>query len=112
MSLVGAGKGLCQHKVGVCTDGVGLTQHIFRAGRCHCTLIVDETVGIANPGVIGIPQVVRTPTRIFVTGLHIVSGVVPEPARTSSSHNHVIAHHLGREIVGTDTKALMRIARC
>ena len=108
----GAGEILREHEVGVGTDGVGLSDGIvlLLCGALHGFLGCDDVVGIGNPVVVGIPQVVRTPRTGGVAALHVVDGIEPEPARALSLHDVVVAHDVGAEVVGRDAEALVGVA--
>ena len=111
VSLVGASKGLCQHEVTVSADCVGLTNGIVLVvgSATHSFLGSDDIVGVGNPSVVSFPQVIRTPSGAGEEVFHVVNGVIPEPSRTRGTHNHVVAHHLGHEVVGTNTEALVSV---
>ena len=112
VAFVGAREALGQHEVGVCPDGIGLTHavHHIEVVVGHIGLVGDYEVGVGNPGVVGIPQVVRTPCSAGVTGLYAVNGIVPEPTGTSSSHNHIVAHNICHKVVGGNAEALVSVA--
>ena len=63
VTLQGASEPLRQHEVAVSTDGISLTDSVVNLGRCtaHGLLGSDDIVGVCNPVVVSVPQVVATP---------------------------------------------------
>ena len=111
VSLVGAGKPLCQLEVAVGTHGIGLTEHVMDVFRstAHRLFSCDDVVGVGNPCVESIPEVIAAPRTAGETALHVVGSVEPEPARTLRTHDEVVAHYLGGEAVGRNTEALVGV---
>ena len=111
VAVVGAGKRLCQHEVRISADGVCLADdvgHVVGIAR-HCLLTVDDVVGIGNPRVVTVPHVVRTPGRALKAAFHLIQAVEPEPAAALRSLNHVLAHHVGHQVVRTDAETLVLV---
>ena len=113
MSLIGTCEPLCQLEVAVGTHGVSLTDDVvdILCGSAHCLFGGNHIVGVSNPGVEGIPEVITAPRALMGTSLHVVGSIEPEPSRALCTHDEVVAHHLRSQAVGRNAEALVGVAR-